>query len=171
MKDMLKMADEMQTMIGVTEQMYAVTQELSNAADDSAKTTADTRDITDSLRNHISDFDDTWRPFRAYLYWDKHCFDVPVCWSVRSLFDSLDGFDQLAGQFHTLTDDITRTAFASGDDRHAQDHPWPDADDVRHLLGDDQPDGGHEQYGGGHGAKLRYGEERRHVLPAAGGVR
>jgi RND superfamily putative drug exporter len=113
MKDMLKMADEMQTMIGVTEQMYAVTQELSNAADDSAKTTADTRDITDSLRNHISDFDDTWRPFRAYLYWDKHCFDVPVCWSVRSLFDSLDGFDQLAGQFHTLTDDITRTAAAT----------------------------------------------------------
>lgn len=113
MADMLKMADAMQFMIETTERMYQVTQRLSGAADDSAKTTADTRDITDSLRNHIADFDDFFRPIRAYFYWDKHCFDVPVCWTLRSLFESLDGFDQLAGQFHILSDDIARTASAT----------------------------------------------------------
>jgi putative drug exporter of the RND superfamily len=113
MKDILRMADEMQVMIATTEQMYTVTQHLASAADDSAKTTAETRDITDQIRNHLADFDDFYRPIRSYFYWDKHCFDVPVCWSLRSIFDTLDGFDQLAAQFHTLTDDITRTAAAT----------------------------------------------------------
>ena len=45
--------------------------------------------ITDELRNHIADFDDFWRPIRSYFYWDKHCYDIPICWSIRSLFDSL----------------------------------------------------------------------------------
>jgi putative drug exporter of the RND superfamily len=113
MKDILRMADEMQVMIATTEQMYTVTQHLASAADDSAKTTAETRDITDQIRNHLADFDDFFRPIRSYFYWDKHCFDVPVCWTLRSIFDTLDGFDQLAAQFHTLTDDITRTAAAT----------------------------------------------------------
>ncbi|MDT5218448.1 MAG: putative drug exporter of the superfamily, partial [Mycobacterium sp.] len=115
MADMLKMADQMQFMIETTERMYAVSQELANAADESAKTTADTSAITDQLRNHIADFDDFFRPMRSYFYWDKHCFDIPVCWALRSLFDSLDGFDQLAEQFHTLSGDITRTAAATHD--------------------------------------------------------
>jgi RND superfamily putative drug exporter len=113
MADILKMADEMQVMIGITEKMYKVTQELSNAADDSAKTTAETRDITDDLRNHIADFDDMWRPIKAYFYWEKHCYDIPICWSLRGLWDSLDGFDSLAQQFHLLADDIQKTADAT----------------------------------------------------------
>lgn len=113
MGDILKMADEMQTMIGTTERMYRVTQDLANAADDSAKTTRETSEITDELRNHIADFDDFFRPIKSYFYWEKHCFDIPICWSLRSLWDSLDGFDDLAGQFHILSDDITRTAAAT----------------------------------------------------------
>ena len=113
MADILKMADELQVNIDVTERQYAVTQDLSNAADDSAKTTAETRDITDNLRNHIADFDDFWRPIRAYFYWDKHCFDIPICWSLRSIFESFDGIDQLAEQFHKLTADIQHTASAT----------------------------------------------------------
>src|ERR1700689_4914434 len=88
MKDILRMAAEMQAMSATTEQMYKVTQDLASAADDSAKTTAETRDITDQIRNHLADFDDFFRPIRSYFYWDKHCFDVPVCISFRSLFDS-----------------------------------------------------------------------------------
>ena len=34
-------------------------------------------DITDGLRDHISDFDDFFRPFRNYLYWEPHCYDIP----------------------------------------------------------------------------------------------
>ncbi|VBA53032.1 RND family transporter [Mycobacterium pseudokansasii] len=113
MADITKMADEMQFMIDTMQRMYQVTQELSSAADDSARTTAETADITNRLRDHIADFDDFWRPIRSYFYWEKHCYDIPICWSIRSLFDSLDGFDQLAGQFDELTADIQRTATAT----------------------------------------------------------
>jgi putative drug exporter of the RND superfamily len=113
MADILKMADLLQEQIDYTQRLYEVTKDLSNAADDSAATTAETSDITDKLRDHIADFDDFWRPIRSYFYWEKHCFDIPICWSLRSLFDSLDGFDQLAEQFHKLTADIKRTAVAT----------------------------------------------------------
>ena len=113
MKDILKMADDLQIMTDTTKQMLKVTQDLSNAADDSAKTTRETRDITDDLRNHLADFDDFFRPIRAYWYWDKHCFDIPACWAIRGIWDTLDGFDKLAEKFHTLSDDIGRTAAAT----------------------------------------------------------
>ena len=48
---------------------------------------------------HIADFDDFFRPIRNYFYWEQHCYDIPVCWSLRSVFDALDGID-------TMTDDI-----------------------------------------------------------------
>ena len=47
----------------------------------------------------MADFEDFFRPIRSYFYWEKHCFDIPVCWSLRSVFDGLDGID-------TMTDDI-----------------------------------------------------------------
>jgi RND superfamily putative drug exporter len=101
------------TQIALLERQYTVTQNLANAADDSSKTTGDTAAITDDIRDHIADFDDFWRPIRSYFYWDKHCFDIPICLSLRSLFDALDGFDQLAEQFHKLTKDLGDTARAT----------------------------------------------------------
>ncbi|WP_144206052.1 MMPL/RND family transporter [Mycobacterium tilburgii] len=115
MNDILRMADDLQTQIEITERQYQVSLDLSRAADDSARTTAVTSEITDGLRNHIADFDDTFRPVRTYFYWEKHCFDIPLCFGLRSLFDSLDGFDQLAEQFHYLTADIQHTANATHD--------------------------------------------------------
>jgi putative drug exporter of the RND superfamily len=111
--DILKMADELQVQIDYTQSLYKVTQDLSNAADDSARATAETSRITDELRDHLADFDDFWRPIRSYFYWEKHCYDIPMCWSLRSLFDSLDGIDELADKFHELTADIQRTASAT----------------------------------------------------------
>src|ERR1700739_678867 len=101
--DILKLADQLQVNIDVTERQYAVTQDLSKAADDSAKATAETSEITDELRNHLADFDDVWRPMRSYFYWEKHCYDIPICWSIRSLYDSLDGIDNSATTFPDLT--------------------------------------------------------------------
>jgi putative drug exporter of the RND superfamily len=111
--DILKLADQLQVNIDITERQYAVTQDLSKAADDSAKTTAETSQITDELRNHFADFEDMWRPIRSYFYWEKHCYDIPICFSLRSIFDSIDGFDQLAEKFHELTADIQHTAAAT----------------------------------------------------------
>ena len=113
MKDILRMADAMQIMIDTTERQAKVTHDLAAAAADSAKTTEETSQITDTLRDHLADFDDFWRPIRSYFYWEKHCFDIPICWSFRSLFDALDGIDQVAEKFHLLSGDIDRTAVAS----------------------------------------------------------
>jgi RND superfamily putative drug exporter len=111
--DIKKITGYLDDQIALLERQYKVTQDLANAADDSAKTTADTAAITDEIRDHFADFDDFYRPIRSYFYWDKHCFDIPICWSTRALFDSLDGFDQLAEQFHNLTKDLNDTAKAT----------------------------------------------------------
>ena len=58
------------------------------------------------LRDHIADFDDFFRPLRNYLYWEPHCYNIPVCWSMRSLFNSLDGIDIMTAQFQTLVPDL-----------------------------------------------------------------
>lgn len=111
--DIKKITGFLDTQIALLERQYAVTQKLANAADDSSKTTGDTAAITDEIRDHIADFDDFWRPIRSYFYFEKHCYDIPICLSLRSLFDALDGFDQLAEQFHKLTKDLGDTAGAT----------------------------------------------------------
>ncbi len=55
------------------------------------------------MRDKIANFDDFFRPIRSYFYWERHCFDVPVCWAIRSVLDALDGIDQLTGRFEDLT--------------------------------------------------------------------
>jgi putative drug exporter of the RND superfamily len=63
---------------------------------------------TNQLRDHIADFDDFFRPMRNYLYWEPHCFDIPVCWSIRSIFDTLDGVDTLSDDLQNLMPDLER---------------------------------------------------------------
>jgi putative drug exporter of the RND superfamily len=99
MADMLKQADEMQTTINSMVKMQGLTQQMSDDMHVMVKKMHDmTIDISE-LRDHMGDFDDFFRPIRSYFYWEKHCFDIPVCWSFRSIFDALDGID-------TMTDDI-----------------------------------------------------------------
>ncbi|CQD17939.1 transmembrane transport protein MmpL [Mycobacterium lentiflavum] len=109
MADILKMADEQQVSIDYLQRLYEITKQLADTTHDTAGHSGETAAITDELRNHIADFEDTWRPVRSYIYWEKHCFDIPVCWSFRSLFDGLDGIDQLDEKLHELTNDIKRT--------------------------------------------------------------
>ncbi|BBZ52336.1 MMPL family transporter [Mycobacterium heidelbergense] len=99
MADMLKQADEMQTTIDSMVKMQSLTQQMSDTMHVMVKKMHDMTIDVAELRDHISDFDDFFRPIRSYFYWEKHCFDIPVCWSLRSVFDTLDGID-------TMTDDI-----------------------------------------------------------------
>ena len=108
MADILKMADEQQITINYLEQMYDLTKQMADNAHDMANLTEKMANITDELRDHFADFDDFWRPVRSYFWWEKHCFDIPVCWSIRSLFDALDDTDKLAENIHFLSKD-TRT--------------------------------------------------------------
>ena len=99
MADMLKQADMMQTTIDSMEKMSSITVQMANDMHQMVKKMHDMTIDIDELRQHMADFEDFFRPIRSYLYWERHCFDIPVCWSLRSVFDGLDGID-------TMTDDI-----------------------------------------------------------------
>jgi RND superfamily putative drug exporter len=96
---MLEQADELTKTIANMEHMYSVLQQVTSTTHDLVGATQQIQTDTNELRDHIADFDDFLRPIRNYLYWEPHCFDIPVCWSIRSVFDTLDGID-------TVTDDL-----------------------------------------------------------------
>ena len=88
MDDMLKQADGLTTMINVLQRQYEVSQQLVDITHHLNGTTHELQAITEELRDHIADFDDFFRPIRNYFYWEPHCYDIPICWSLRSIFDS-----------------------------------------------------------------------------------
>jgi putative drug exporter of the RND superfamily len=106
MEDMLKQADEMTTTINLMQRMYDLMQQMVATTHRMVGQTHDLQAITGELRDHIADFDDFWRPLRNYLYWEPHCFNIPICWSIRSLFDGLDGVDRINDSMQDLVKDL-----------------------------------------------------------------
>jgi RND superfamily putative drug exporter len=106
MNDMLKQADEMSTTIATMQRMYDLMTQLVATTHRMIGDTEEMEQITNDLREKIADFEDTWRPVRSYFYWEKHCFDIPICWSIRSIFDAIDGVDQITDKLSTLVGDI-----------------------------------------------------------------
>jgi RND superfamily putative drug exporter len=93
--DMATITDRM---TGLLRHQQELTSQQAGATHLAAEAAQGMKDVTDALRDNIADFDDFWRPLRSYFYWDKHCFDIPICWSLRSLFDATDKIDQLDEQ-------------------------------------------------------------------------
>ena len=106
MKDMLKMGDDMNVSINTMTQMYNLMGELNAVTHDMVGKMDLTLADIQTLRNHIADFDDFFRPIRNYFYWEPHCFDIPVCWSIRSVFDTLDGIDTMTDDFQQLVPNL-----------------------------------------------------------------
>jgi putative drug exporter of the RND superfamily len=108
MKDMLVQADKLAKSIEIMRHMYALLQEIYATTHHLFGETRDIEAITDELRDHIADFEDFWRPIRSYFYWDKHCYDIPICFSFRSIFDTLDGVDELTEKMHEVVKDLDK---------------------------------------------------------------
>ena len=106
MNDMLKQADEMSKTIATMQRMHQLMTLLAENTHRMVNDTVEMQQITNQLRDAIADFDDFWRPIRSYFYWEKHCFDIPICWSFRSIFDALDGVDQIDEKLNALVGDI-----------------------------------------------------------------
>ncbi|MDT5137022.1 MAG: putative drug exporter of the superfamily [Mycobacterium sp.] len=106
MNDMLTQADEMAKTMATMQRMYGLMTQLADQTHRMVKDTEEMQQITNELRDHIADFDDFWRPIRSYFYWEKHCFDIPICWSLRSIFDGLDGLDAVDEKLNILVGDI-----------------------------------------------------------------
>jgi putative drug exporter of the RND superfamily len=106
MDNMLKQADEMTNTIATMQHMYDLMTRLVGVTHKMVGDTEEMQQITNQLRDEIANFDDFWRPIRSYFYWERHCFDIPICWSLRSIFDALDGVDQIDEKLATLIGDI-----------------------------------------------------------------
>jgi putative drug exporter of the RND superfamily len=108
MDDMLTQANDLQTTIDTMTKMSSLMGQMAAVTHSMVARTRDmTVDIAE-LRDHIADFDDFFRPIRNYLYWEPHCYDIPVCWSMRSVFDTLDGVDTTTDDIQALLPDLER---------------------------------------------------------------
>ncbi|BCO38026.1 MMPL family transporter [Mycobacterium heckeshornense] len=101
--DLLKQAGELRKTINILRQQYALQQQSAAATHEQTQSFHDTIATINELRDKIADFDDFFRPIRSYFYWEKHCYDIPVCFALRSVFDAIDGIDELADQFASIT--------------------------------------------------------------------
>jgi len=104
--DMNMQIDEITKMIGIMQNQYHLMQQITEVTHHSIAETKEVAAITYELRDHMSDFEDFWRPIRSYFYWEKHCYDIPICWSLRSIFDMFDGVDELTDKMHDLINDL-----------------------------------------------------------------
>ncbi len=110
LENTLKQADDLQASIDAMETMQRVTLELADVTRRMSDKMNDTSDNLNDVRDHLADFDDQFRPLRNYFYWEPHCFNIPLCWSMRSVFDSLDGISTMSDDFTELVPDIERMA-------------------------------------------------------------
>jgi RND superfamily putative drug exporter len=83
-----------------------LTQKLSDDLHTTVLTAENLQQVTDEVNENISNLDDFLRPLKNYFYWEPHCYDIPLCYSFRSLFDGLDGIDALDAQIANLTTDL-----------------------------------------------------------------
>jgi putative drug exporter of the RND superfamily len=107
-KNLLNQADELKKTMALLHEQMQTTQDLSNTTHETTKLTQETVKITAQLRDDIANFDDFFRPIRAYFYWEKHCYDIPICWTLRSIFNALDGIDQVAENIQNLSANLDK---------------------------------------------------------------
>jgi putative drug exporter of the RND superfamily len=108
MNDMRVQADEMQSTIDTMTRMIGLMEEMSATTHRMVEKTRDmTVDIAE-LRDNIANFDDFFRPLRNYFYWEPHCYNIPICWALRSVFDTIDGIDTMTDDVQALLPDLER---------------------------------------------------------------
>ncbi|WP_261862608.1 RND family transporter, partial [Mycobacterium montefiorense] len=104
--DMVIQEHAMDVSIEAMRHMYDLMGQLVDNTIDMDHLTHDISNITGDLRDHFADFDDFFRPIGSYFYWEKHCFDIPICWAIRSVFDVFDNVDQLSEKLKDLAKDM-----------------------------------------------------------------
>ncbi|KLO37884.1 membrane protein [Mycobacterium nebraskense] len=94
--DMLKQADLLAQQIATIKRLYELQSRMTVITHDTITKTKEMTVVIDEVRQHLSDFEDFYRPLRSYFYWERHCYDIPICWSLRNIFETFDGVDILA---------------------------------------------------------------------------
>ncbi|BBZ39193.1 MMPL/RND family transporter [Mycobacterium conspicuum] len=106
--DMLRQADAMSKQIAILKHMYALQQQITDIAHHTVGLAIEVESLVDEVENHLMDFDDFFRPIRSYFYWEKHCYDIPICWAIRSIFELFDGLDKMHDKLHDMIKDAVK---------------------------------------------------------------
>ena len=106
--DLQRQAGELAKTINILKQQYVLQQQLAADTHSEAENFHDTIAMLKDLRDKIANFDDFFRPIRSYFYWERHCYDIPACFALRSVFDALDSLDLLTQKFEDLTTTLDR---------------------------------------------------------------
>jgi RND superfamily putative drug exporter len=104
--DMTKLADQLDGTIKSLVRMNGLMNQLVGTTHHVAGTTRDTLAITNEVRDDIADFDDTFRSLRSYFSADPHCYNIPICWGIRSMYNATDGVDKLSEKVADLSKDV-----------------------------------------------------------------
>ncbi|WP_046301494.1 RND family transporter [Mycobacterium sp. UM_Kg27] len=91
-----KQAQIMGHTVEVLQTTIALTQKLSDEMHSTVLTMEEMQALTEQMDEQLSNLDDFMRPIRSYFYWEPHCYDIPICWAFRSLWDMMDSVDKLA---------------------------------------------------------------------------
>ncbi|WP_082460006.1 RND family transporter, partial [Mycobacterium sp. UM_3] len=104
--DMVVQQQAMDVSIATMKHMYELMGQIVDNTVDMDHLTHDMSATTDTIRDHLADLSDFLRPIGSYFYWERHCFDIPVCWAIRSVFDTFDNVDQLSQKLQFLAKDL-----------------------------------------------------------------
>jgi putative drug exporter of the RND superfamily len=102
-RDLLTQIDQTGKAIDILQRQLSLQQQATDATDEQVRAFHDTVDTINEVRDNLANFDDFFRPLRNYFYWEPHCYDIPSCAALRSVFDSLDGISELSDQFGKIT--------------------------------------------------------------------
>ncbi len=106
--ELLKQADMLARQIVLMKRMYEFQKKMTEITHQTFTETKDLTLVVNELRDNVSDFEDFWRPIRSYFYWEKHCYNIPICWSIRSIFDLFNGVDELGDKLLELMKDLDK---------------------------------------------------------------
>ncbi|MEE6164620.1 MULTISPECIES: MMPL/RND family transporter [unclassified Mycolicibacterium] len=90
-----------------TKKIQEITQQLVVGTHLSRESAERLKTLSEETRDHLADFDDFFRPMRNYFYWEPHCFDIPICWALRSLYDSIDTVDGITDELGNTVKGLT----------------------------------------------------------------
>jgi len=71
-------------------------QRVSDELHQTVLTVEDLERVSNDINDNVSNLDDFFRPIKSYFFWEKHCYDIPICWTFRSVFSTIDQIDHLA---------------------------------------------------------------------------
>jgi RND superfamily putative drug exporter len=109
--DIQTISDQLYRDIGLLNELYAHLTTVDDITHDLAAVTRETVKVSEDLRDHIADSLDFFRPIESYFYFEKHCYDIPQCFAIRSTFEAAETTDKLTEQLALLSKDVDALDF------------------------------------------------------------